>query len=217
MPRIFAEAFRDLLQWQNEIDGAGRDGAARHPLIFGLVGILGDDETAHFLDRLGADAAIVAGAGKDDANGTLAEILGERLQQHVEGHAHGFMPLREREAYRAIANREIASRWDDIDAIGFDPHTIARFSNRHGRVCGQDLGHHARMFGIKVLDHDEGQAALRRYRRQKGAKRLEPASRGAQRHNRKGGRLAGDDLLLRRCLGFGHGVGLGVASRLLGL
>ena len=77
--------FGNFSDRRDEIDGAGRDRAARHAIEFGFLGILSDHETAFFLDRKSPNAAIRTGARQDDADGLLAASLRERIQEEVEG------------------------------------------------------------------------------------------------------------------------------------
>ena len=98
---------------------------------------------------------------------------------------------------RAVAHREIASRRDDVDVVGFEPHVFARFEYRHGGMRRQQLDHHARMGGVEMLDQDESHAGLGGQRREEGAKGFKPAGGGADRDHREVGLALGNDALLR--------------------
>ena len=62
LPAVFGEDFGNLRYRQHQVHGARQDRAARHAVILGLVGILGDDEPALLLDRLQSEAAVAAGS-----------------------------------------------------------------------------------------------------------------------------------------------------------
>ena len=70
---------------QHGVHAPGRDGALRHPGIFGLVRVLRDDQAAVFLHCLQPQAAIRAGARQDHASGKPPAIGGQRIQQKIEG------------------------------------------------------------------------------------------------------------------------------------
>jgi hypothetical protein len=72
----FGQAFGEVARRQDEIGDAGRDGASRHRGVFGLVGILHQDDAAGFLDRAHADRAVRTGAAQDDGE-TVAELFRE--------------------------------------------------------------------------------------------------------------------------------------------
>ena len=117
-PVVLTERLRDLRHRKHEIDRAGRDRAARHAVIAGLVGILRDDQPAFLLHGLQPEAAVGAGARKDDADGARAVVLGQRVQQEVEGQARAVARLRLREMQGAVADGQIGSWRDDIDMFG---------------------------------------------------------------------------------------------------
>ena len=117
MTAIRGEGFRNLRQRENEIDGAGHDGAAWHPVVVGLFRILCDNQAAHLLDRLCPNATIGAGSREDDADGALTELLGERVQQEVERQSHALASPGMGKLKCAVAYREIASGRDDVDVV----------------------------------------------------------------------------------------------------
>ena len=63
---------------------AGGDGAARHAVILGGVGVLGHDHAALALDGPHAQGAVAAGARKHDADGPLALVLGQGAEEEVD-------------------------------------------------------------------------------------------------------------------------------------
>src|SRR5487761_1517007 len=103
MTAILSESFRHRRQREHEIDGAGCDGIARHPVELSLFRVLSDSQAAHLLDRSCPCAAIGAGSREDDADDTLPELLGERLQQDVVWHPYGLVRPGKGELKRAVA------------------------------------------------------------------------------------------------------------------
>ena len=89
---VFGENLGNLRYWEHEVDGAGRDRAARHAVILGLVRILRDDESALLLDRLQPQAAVAAGSRQDHADRAFAKFFRQRAQEEVERQARA-MPL----------------------------------------------------------------------------------------------------------------------------
>src|SRR5690349_12380128 len=60
---------RDLPQWEDIIDGPGRNGGARHgEFLRGLL-VLSDHGTACRLHQLGPGRAVGVGSGEDDRHG----------------------------------------------------------------------------------------------------------------------------------------------------
>ncbi len=133
---VFDEGRRNLGNRKHEIGGAGHDGAARHPGVGGVFRILHDNKPALVADCRQPGTAVGAGAGEDRADGSLAAVFGERAQEEIEGHA-GAVPLaRVCQSKRAVVDRQIGARRDDIDLIGLDRHAVRGFQHRHRRMAG---------------------------------------------------------------------------------
>src|SRR5215469_3749073 len=49
---------------------------------------------------------------------------------------------------------------DDINVIGFDGHAVSDFLDAHGGFFGKKFGEHAVMFGVEMLNEDEGHAGI---------------------------------------------------------
>jgi hypothetical protein len=79
------ERLRYLLWRQHQVDDAGADCTARHPLKSRRVGNLRDRDAAFGLDEPQPERSVGAGPGQDDRNGPLALILGERSEEGVTG------------------------------------------------------------------------------------------------------------------------------------
>ena len=152
----------DLCGAEHEIDRAGCDGAARHAVIVGFADVLRDDEAAFLLDRFQAKAAVGAGSGKDHADGARSIFASQRIQQEVERQPRAVSRLRLRKPQRAlVVDREIDARRNDIDALAFDRHSVGRQQDRHRRMAGKQIHHHAVVARVEVLHDDEGHAVDR--------------------------------------------------------
>ena len=77
---------RHLLHAHEQIDRARGDGTVRHAGILGhgSVAALRQGQAAAGLDRLQAKRAIMAGAGQNDADRILAQIMRHRVEKRVD-------------------------------------------------------------------------------------------------------------------------------------
>ena len=67
------------------VDQAGGDGTAGHAVEFRRLRILREDEAVLALDGAHAEGTVRSGAGKNDADGTLALVLGEGVEEEIDG------------------------------------------------------------------------------------------------------------------------------------
>lgn len=58
-----------------------------------------------------------------------------------------------------VADGEIDARWNDIEMIAFDAHPVDGLKDRHRRMFGQQIDHHAVMGRIEMLNQDECDSA----------------------------------------------------------
>ena len=75
----------DVLGREHVIDHAGGDGALGHAVKLGRGRLLHDGEPAFFLGGLDAARAVRAGAGEDHGDGVLLFLLGQGIQEYVDG------------------------------------------------------------------------------------------------------------------------------------
>ena len=175
---------------KHEICGAGHDGAARHAVVGGILRVLHDNEPALVAYRRQPDAAVGAAARENRADRSRAAILGERAQEEIEGHASAMPLARLCQSKRAVADRQIDPRRDDVDVIALDRHAVRRFQHRHRGMAGQKTDHHAAVRRIEVQNQDEGHAGVGRERVEQLVEGVQPPSRGA-RYRPPGSRRAG--------------------------
>ena len=185
-PFVADQRLGDLRRRKHEIDVARRDGALRHAVIVGFADFLRDDEAAFRLDRLEPNAAVGAGSREDHADRARAAFARQRIQQEVERQAHAVPRLRPRKPQRRlVVHREIDAGRNDIDALAFDRHSVGRLQDRHRRVAGEQVDHHAVVARVEVLDEDEGHAVIGGQRAEQLPAGVEAAGRGADRHDRE--------------------------------
>ena len=186
------ERLGDLRCGEHEIHVARRDCALGHAVIFGFAGFLRDDEAAFLLDRLEPKTAVRAGSRENHTDRPRAAFARQRVQQEVERQAHAVALLRSRKPQCAfVVHREIDAGRNDIDALAFDRHAVNRLHHRHRGVAGEQVDHHAGVARIEVLDEYEGHAVIGGQCVEQLPASVKAAGRGADRHNREIGLVAG--------------------------
>jgi hypothetical protein len=84
MPGEAQQRLGHLVRRQHKVNDAGADGAARHALEAGGLGLLHKHDAAFGLDEAQAERAVGARAREDDRDRTLALILGERAEEGID-------------------------------------------------------------------------------------------------------------------------------------
>jgi hypothetical protein len=184
-PVVFDDRLRDFRHGEHKIHQTRHDGVSRHAAIAGLIRVLRDYQPAAFLDRFQPKASVRPRSRKDHADGKLAVLFRQSVQQKVEGQAGAVTRLGLREVQDAISNRKIRSRWDDIKMLPLYEHSVSRLPHGHGRVAGQQVHHHALVARIEMLDQNEGHAVTYRQRVHKLAAGIEASCRSAYTNDRE--------------------------------
>ena len=222
---------------------AGADGAARHAVELGRGRVLRHDHAALTLDRAHPLGAVAAGAREDDADGPLALLLGERAEEKIDGQTQAARLGGLEQLQRAVEERQVMPRRNDVDAVGPHDHAILDFEDRQARVAANEVGEDALVIRVEVLHEHEGHAGIggvgqageeRLERRQsargranadhrKPLRRLVLRQRGRfssdpHHRRRRAGRRRCNRALLRRflrvCFLFAHGVARRMNSRI---
>ncbi len=185
-PEEGGEAVDDLPRRLDEVDEAGADGGERHAIVAGRIRLLHDADAAMFLHRPQARGAVRPRPRQDHAGRVGLLIDGKREEEVVDGPAQpaGLHELREFED--AVLDGEAPPRRDDVDLVALDPLAALALEHLQFGVPVEELGQHALVVGVEVLDDDEGHA-----RREAGPgehlpQRLEPSRRGADPDDRPG-------------------------------
>jgi hypothetical protein len=88
---ILGQRFRYLFDGKDVIDQPGVDGASHHAIVLGVPGVLSHGHAAVGLDFLEPQGAVGAGAGKEDANGPVLLLFGQRPEEMIDGHPYTFL------------------------------------------------------------------------------------------------------------------------------
>jgi hypothetical protein len=172
----------DLLGRQDGVDQTGGDDAARHAVELGRLRILGHQETAGVVDGHRTARAVRAGAGEDDADGVIAELLGQRTEEQIDRQGQPTRVLRT-QAQHVAADGHQTRRRDQMHPIGLDAHVVLDRHHRHGRVTREQIAHHALMVGRQMLDDDIGRPRICRQSLEEPLQGIEPPGRGADGHH----------------------------------
>jgi len=124
------------------------------------------------LTRLQAVDAIRCRPREEHADRPFVTVLGERLQEHVDGS----MPLPDRldrvDQQRAGADQDIRFRRGHVHGVGLDVHGVGHLDDPHRRRPRQQRGQHRLVKGIEVLDEHDRETAPLGQRLEQLAKRL---------------------------------------------
>ena len=176
------DLLRDLLGGQDEIGQAGADGAAGHPVEFGALGRLRNDQAPALLHRLDPVGAVGAGARQHHHDGVLLLLLRQGTEKQVDGVVEGAGVVVGQHQPAALDGQILFGR-DQIDMVGPDGHAVLGLPHRHFGVLGKDVRHQALVIGGEVLDHHKAQPAVGRHIVEELLQGLQPA----------GGRADADD------------------------
>ena len=144
----------DLPQGQDEIGEAGRDRAARHRPIFGLVRVLNQNDASGFLDRFDADRSVRTRSRKDNRE-VVASLRRERAKKKIDRRAlpTRLVELGNREVL--IGDQKLPVGRDDVDMARLERDAPGHLSHRHARPGRKDVRQFALVLGVKVNDDDE--------------------------------------------------------------
>ena len=160
------------------IDRAIGDGGARHAIVPGRLGILGEGNSSLGLDGLEPERSIGAVAGEDDADGSALVGFRQRAEQLVDGHVDAAYGPRD-QGEGAIIDRQGGVRGAGVDVVGLDLRSRGRFVNRQGGGPGQDVRQTAFEMTVQVHDDQDGQPRLDGQAFEQSGDGLQPASRCA--------------------------------------
>ena len=168
------------------IDAPRLDCATWHAVVAGFRRLLDDDEPRLLLYRFQTEAAVRSSARQNYAYRARAVVVRQRMQQEIERQSCAMPGLRRDEVQRALGDREIGARRNDVQMATLDAHAIRGLQHLHRRVVGQQLDHHAFVVRVKMLHQDEGHAdeAIGQGVEQLSAG-IESACRGANRDNKE--------------------------------
>jgi hypothetical protein len=157
---ILQDIRRDLRDRQDQIGQPSRDGAVRHPVEFGLFGILDNDEPTICLHILDPKTTVSASAGQNDCDCISIVRLGQSSKEMID--RRSFLPaiLQLREPQVGIDRAEIRVGRDDIKMVRFQGRG---FSDLFNRETNEGLQKFCKMTLVvrRQVHHDhEGQTAV---------------------------------------------------------
>jgi hypothetical protein len=212
MARDARELARHLGRRHHQIDTAGGDRASRHPEVLGAALVLGEGHSTGRLDRLQPMGSIRAGPGQDHADGLGPQVVREGLQKAVDRQVQSAILPALQEEQPPMMQPERAIRRDDVDVVGLDRLAVRGLSHRHPGRPDQQIGQHARMCRIQMLDEHEGHTGARRQMVQQTPEDIESAGRGPDPDDREnvvlrlGISVGGAPALVSRGLGMRRGL-----------
>jgi hypothetical protein len=148
------QARRELIGGQHLVDDASRDRAARHAVEFRVLRCLGKQEAAGRVDRHRAAGAVRAGPREHDADAALAVGLGERGEEDVDRQRELMRALRA-QVEAPVGDAHQRARRNEIDVVRRDRQAMLGEHDRHLRVPGEQIAHHALVVRREVLDDHE--------------------------------------------------------------
>ena len=118
------EPFGELARGQDKVRRAGSNRAARHRGIFGLVGILHQNNAAGFLDGARAKRAVRTGTAENDGE-PVAQLLSQRTEQKIDRQSPAARLVEMQRLDLVIDYLQSAVRRNDIDLVGLQSLTFA--------------------------------------------------------------------------------------------
>ena len=175
--------FGDPRQRFDEIDGAGQQCAARHPVVFGFVGILHDREPTTRPDRREARRSVGPGTSEHDTDRVAVVRVGQGVEEVVDRVPAAPVVLEFGQPQVRVDRRKIAARWDHVDVIGEQRDGLGHLSDRHRAVGLEQIGQMALVIGGEVDHHDEAQPGVGRDPLEQIAQHAQPAGARAHAHD----------------------------------
>ena len=166
----------DALGVGDDVDDRGRE-RQRHPGEAGRLRVLDHDRAAGLLDLAGAGRPVRTGPGQDDGDQILAEDLGRRSEEAVDG---GPGPAPSSWVTRTSWSVMVTSRSGGHDVDGARVQRLVAVDRAHRQrpAPGQDVGQRGVAAGTEVLGDDDRGRELHRQGGNERRERLDPARRG---------------------------------------
>jgi hypothetical protein len=149
------ELRRQIGGWENDVDLAGLDRAARHGAVLGVGGRLGHRDAAPLLDPPDPLRSIGPRAGENHTDRLDSVRFGQGPKEHIDRRA-AVGCLRSRgDPQLAVAHLQVLVRLDDVDVILFDRQRLGNLPNGHPGVGLEQLCHLALVMRVEMDDDDE--------------------------------------------------------------
>jgi hypothetical protein len=138
---------------------------------------------ARGFDGFDSRRAVRTRAGEDHADGPASALLGQRPQEPVDGHVQSRRLRAGSQSQRPLRDGQIGVRRYHVHVVGLHRHAVGRLADRHGGGSRKDLGQHAVVLGIEMLNEHDGQAGVGGQIGQQMFENFQPA-RGAGKRRR---------------------------------
>ena len=116
----------------------------------------------------------------------LPHSVGQRPQEAVDGHVRSRRLRARGQLQRPVCDGQIDVRRYDVYMVGFHRHAIGRLADRHGGGSRQNLGQHAVVIWIEMLNEYDGKAGVARQIAEQALENLQPARGGPNANHRNG-------------------------------
>ncbi len=177
--------------------------AARHGVVLGLAGFLGDGQSPAFLDALDADSPVAVRPGEHDRRRARAVGVGQRTEKQVHHHPPAALGFQGGEPQVAVGHRHLPGGRNDVDVVGLETLAVPHGLDRQGGHVLQQRGQRALVLRGEVEDDHVGRARLERQGREKRLERLDAPGGSAQRdHGQLLVAVGGHDVVHRVAVGF---------------
>lgn len=128
------------------------------------------------LDGLRAARAVAPHAGEHDGDGPLALILGEALEEGVDGVPARVVEVAQQRAVQERAPRPVRQH---VHVVGAQRRAVLDDAHGQEHAAREEVGHEALAVGAEVRHHHEGRAAARRQAQEEAFVPVERARRAA--------------------------------------
>jgi len=109
--------------------------------------VLGDGDSAEVLDHLQPLAAVVEGAGEDDADHARAVAPGRRPEERIDGRAKAVLARTPRHADGPVLDEQVAVRRRDVEPSVAETFAVDRVCRRERPCTAHDLRQEPRLSG----------------------------------------------------------------------
>ncbi len=189
---------RQLLRRRGRTREIPLDERSRHAVEPRRRRVLREHHAACVADRRGPQGSVGAGAGEDDGDRLVGLVARKRLQEGVDREVQMSLLVLLFQEQKTLLDDQRLLRRPQVDHIRLNRESALCSADTHARAAGEQFVHHGREIRRQMLDDDEGGPAFGPHRLEEQLQRLEPAGRGADRHDGDRGSQSRRDFDFRR-------------------
>src|SRR6185369_1966034 len=177
----------DLAGGEDEVDAAGRDGAARHAVVPGAAWLLRKADAAGRLDVSEPLGPVGSRPGQYHPDGFRALNGSQGTEKAVDGHVMSApRPRARQKPEKAPLDLQVHGGRNDVDVVRLNGSTIASLIDRHRCDGREERGEDALVRRIEVLHEHERRAGVRRQALQQLFEGIDAAGGGADADHEEG-------------------------------